>query len=101
MNKLIPVFYGVTEEESNYHYIEYPYSEKYAGKNINLDLKGLREFVKDSNLQNVIKYYFITDLSNFEVMNNIYKDHKYNMITVKIPFKIKIDKVYKLFEEKT
>ncbi len=92
------VYYGISEEERKCKYIEYEYNPKYNGKGVNLDLKGLRKFIKDSNLDNEIKYYFITSLDNFVVIDDIYQDEKYNMVTVKMPFKVLIGKVHKLFD---
>lgn len=92
------VYYGLTEDESKQNYLEYKSSEKFNAKGINLDLEGLRNFIKDSKLEDVVKYYTKIELNNFEIAENIYKHKKYNMIAVKIPFKIKITEVYDLFK---
>lgn len=90
------VYYGITEEESKNKYIEYKSNSKYHGKGVNLDLEGLRKFIKDSKLDNEIKYYFVTSIENFEIIEDVYLDSEYNMVLVKIPFKIKIEKVYEI-----
>jgi hypothetical protein len=91
------VYYGLTDSEAIQKSVNYKGSTEYDGKFVNMDLKGLRRFIIDNNMDKDIKKYCVIPLSNFEILSHIYKDDKYNMIAVKIPFFIKFDKTYKLF----
>lgn len=90
------VYYGLTEEEIKLSEIIYKQNKNYYIKGINLSLKGLKRFLMDNKMQNIIKYYTKVNLNNFIIDKNIIKDNDYDMIGVKIPFKFKIDKIYKI-----
>ncbi len=90
------VYYGLTKEESKLKELIYNKNKNYNNKAINLSLKGLKKFLNDNNMQDIVKYYIKISLDIFEVDDNVIKDKKYDMIAVKIPFKFKIDKVYKI-----
>ena len=89
-------YYGLTQEETKNEEIVYKQNNKYSIKGINLSLEGLKKFIIDNKMHNIIKYYTEVDLNNFEIDESIIKDEVYNMIAVKIPFKFKINKVYKI-----
>lgn len=90
------VYYGLTEEESKLSELFYNKNELYDNKAVNLSLNGLKKFIIDNGMVNILKYYTKISLSEFEVNEDIYKDNKYNMIAVKLPFKFKIKKAYKI-----
>jgi|688.fasta_scaffold253806_2 hypothetical protein len=90
------VYFGLSEKESKLEYLIYKGNSKYSGKGVNLDLIGLKKFIKDYDMEKYVKYYTKVPLSSFKVLEHIDKDEKYNMITVQIPFKFKITNVNKL-----
>lgn len=90
------VYYGLTQEEIKNEKIIYKQNNKYCVKGINLSLEGLKKFLIDNKMQNIIKYYTEVNLNDFEIDESIIKDEVYNMIAVKIPFKFKIGKIHKI-----
>ena len=90
------VYYGLTEKESKLSELIYKKNKFYDNKAINLSLKDLKKFIIDNKLEKIIMYYTKISLDNFELNEDVYKDEKYNMIAVKLPFKFKINKVYKI-----
>lgn len=90
------VYYGLTDSEVRSNNILYKRDIMYDGKGVNLSLRGLRKFIKNSNIDDVIKHYTIIPISEFTVLDHIDYDDKYDMITVKTPFNVKITNVHKL-----
>lgn len=91
------VYYGLTEDEIKRDGVYYRVSFDYRLKMVNLSLDGLRRFILDNNMQDIIKYYTVLDSSIFEIDDSVYTDGKYDDIAVKIPYSFKVDQYYKLF----
>jgi hypothetical protein len=90
------IYYGLTKEEKTNQKVIYKKNDLYDGKAVNLNLKGLKEFIKDENMESIIKYYSKIPIKKFRVIKAIIKDKKYDMITVEIPFEIEFKKAYKI-----
>ncbi len=90
------VYYGLTKAESKGQYLIYNSNQLYDKNGINLTLKGLKNFIRDNDMTNIIQYYTKIPLNNFKKIKDILKDEEYDMITVELPFKFKIEKVYKI-----
>ena len=95
-NSKTKIYYGLTEAESKKKQLTYNANSKYTHKGVNTTLKGLKKFIIDNNMQNIITKYTVLDISNFDVDESVYKDDEYDMISVKIPFTIPIDNVHDL-----
>ena len=91
------IYYGLTEEEAKLKVLKYSDNKKYDCKGVNTSLKGLKKFIKDNKLDDLIKYYTILDSNIFNISKEILIDEEYNMIAVKIPFEFEIKNVKKLF----
>jgi hypothetical protein len=92
------IYYGVTDEEKKSGYIHYKKDNRFDGKGVNTSLQGLQNFIKDHHMGKHIKHYIVLNRDDFEVNDHIDIDTKYDMISVKTPFDIKIDHVRPLFE---
>lgn len=89
------IYFGVTEKEIKNGFIEYN-SSYYTHKGVNTTLDGLKRFIKIHNLQDDIKSYAVIPIEKFNVDKSIYPNKKYDMLSVKLPFKIRISDVHKL-----
>ena len=85
------VYYGLTSEEANSESLKYKFNRKYSGKGVNTTLRGLRKFVKDHGVDEVTHYARIP-LSKFKVMGEVYPDSEYEMLTVKAPFSLDLNR---------
>ena len=65
----------------------------YKYKGVNTSLDGLKKFIKDNNMESIIKYYTVLDSNIFEIEDDILIDKEYDMIAVKIPFEFEINHV--------
>ena len=87
------IYYGLTEEESKQKILIYKGSNDYKYKGVNTSLEGLIKFIKDNNMESIIKYYTVLDSNIFEIEDDILIDKEYDMIAVKIPFEFEINNV--------
>jgi len=90
------IYYGLTEEESKQKVLIYKGSKDYKYKGVNTSLDGLKKFIKDNNMESIIKYYTVLDSNIFEIEDDILIDKEYDMIAVKIPFEFEINNVNKI-----
>lgn len=90
------VYYGLTETESKKTKLSYKGSSKYTHKGVNVSLNGLKKFVKDSNIDNIITKYTVVDIKYFDVDDSVIYDEEYDMIAVHIPFEIPITNIHDL-----
>ena len=91
------IYYGLTEEEAKLKILKYSNTKKYDCKGVNTSLNGLKKFIKDNKLEDLINYYTVLDSKVFQINKSILFDEKYDMIAVKIPFEFKIKNINKLF----
>ncbi len=91
------IYYGLTEEETKLKSLKYEKTKEFEYKGVNTSLTGLKKFIKDSKMENIIKYYTIVDSNVFIINKNILFDKKYDMIAVNIPFEFEIDNIKNLF----
>lgn len=89
------IYYGLTADEATKRYLSYS-SNKYNLKGVNTTLDGLKRFIRDNDMQDLITHYAVLDPSIFDIDDSVDYDYKYNMISVKIPLKFRIDRVYEL-----
>ena len=87
------IYYGLTEEESKLKTLIYKDNQEYDCKGVNTSLDGLIKFIKDNNMENIIKYYTVLDSNIFDIKEDIIFDKEYDMLAVKIPFEFKITNV--------
>ncbi len=92
----ITIYYGLTKEESKQKRLIYKENKNFTIKGVNVSLKGLKKFIHDQEMENLITKYTIVDSSNFEIDDSIDLDKKYDMIAVKIPFSFNITNVHDL-----
>ena len=91
------IYYGLTEKESKKKKLVYKSNSKFTHKGVNTTLSGLKRFIKDNNMQNIITKYTILDKNIFDIDTSVYPDKEYNMISVKIPFEFDINNVHNLW----
>lgn len=89
------VYFAITDEEATKGYINYPKGE-YTYKGVNLSVAGLKKFITDYGMTSEVNKYTIIDIDKFNIADNIIPDAEYDMISVKLPFKIKITNVHSL-----
>lgn len=92
----IQIYYGLTEKEAKQKRLIYKGNKNFTIKGVNTSLKGLKKFIHDQEMENLITKYTIVDSSNFEIDDSVYPDKEYDMIAVKIPFSFDITNVHDL-----
>jgi hypothetical protein len=90
------IYYGLTDEEVKAGFVDYAHNSNYSGKGVNTSLFGLVKFLIDHDMKKYITHYTKIPLSKFTVNKDIYSDKKYDMISVKIPFKIEFTECHKI-----
>lgn len=91
------IYYGLTKEESKLKILKYSNSKKYDYKGVHTSLCGLKKFIKDNKMDDLINYYTILDSKIFQNDKSISFDGEHDMIAVKIPFEFEIKNTNKLF----
>ena len=72
------IYYGLTEEESKLKTLIYNDNNQYDCKGVNTSLEGLIKFIKDNNMENIIKYYTVLDSNIFDIKEDIILLHDIN-----------------------
>lgn len=90
------IYYGLTKDEAQQFKLIYR-SRKYNIKGVNVSLKGLKRFILDNKMANLIYQYTKLPINTFKIRKDVIYDKKYDMIGVGIPFRFKIQDVKYLF----
>jgi hypothetical protein len=94
------VYYGLTDAEVKSKKVDYKHNSKYNGKGLTLSYNGLIELINDYELGDDIHYYTTIPLNHFKVIDDIYYDEKYDIVTVETPYVINVSNVHKIHKTK-